>query len=261
MNDNLRYYDALRSVPGHALRRIRAGRLKGKSDISPQWRYEAMTKIFGPCGIGWKFSIDRKWTEPGDKGQVFAFVDISVHIKVDGDWSEPIPGTGGSMLVVSEKSGLYCNNEAWKMATTDALSTSLKMLGVAADVYSGLSDSKHGPAGDNNFNQRLQGDFHGSNQSFQKNHQQPSQPFPEIDTRQHKNLEARISELSKRFGVDPRECRKRVKMFAEKAEIKNLGIHHGHLNKIHPETHRRIMIELEDLVALMAEEKLDSTMR
>jgi hypothetical protein len=71
---------------------------------------------------------------------VFAFVDILLYVK-DGDkWADPIPGTGGSMLVELETGGLHASDEAFKMATTDALGVAMKMLGVAADVYSGLWD-------------------------------------------------------------------------------------------------------------------------
>ena len=41
------------------------------------------------------------------------------------------------MLVEMERNGLYCNDEGFKMAITDALGTALKMLGVAADIYQG----------------------------------------------------------------------------------------------------------------------------
>jgi len=100
-----------------------------------------MTENFGPVGIGWTFTIDKMWTEAGTDGQVFAFVNISMRIKVNSEWSESFPGTGGHQLVVKEKYGLHNNDEAFKMATTDALSVAMKMIGVAADVYSGMQDS------------------------------------------------------------------------------------------------------------------------
>ena len=43
-------------------------------------------------------------------------------------------------MVVKESGGLHINDEAYKMAVTDALSVALKMLGVGADVYMGLYD-------------------------------------------------------------------------------------------------------------------------
>src|SRR5512137_1658159 len=91
-------WDKLSKPPATALKKIEAGRLKGKSDINPQWRYQAMTELFGPCGIGWKFTVEKLWTEPAPDNQVFAFANIHLFIKRETDWSCPIPGNGGSML-------------------------------------------------------------------------------------------------------------------------------------------------------------------
>jgi len=138
--DNLKIYNALKQPPKEALRQIQGGRLSGKTDINPQFRYKAMTEQFGMCGTGWKYEVVSKENKEASDGQVFAFVDINLYYKIDDKWSEPIPGSGGSMLVEKEKSGLHANDEGYKMATTDALSTAMKMLGVAADIYAGLWD-------------------------------------------------------------------------------------------------------------------------
>ena len=132
--DNLRFYELLRKVPDYALKQIGAGRLKGMSDINPLYRVKAMTDAFGPCGIGWKYVITKQWIETYGQ-EVKAFCNIDLFIKVDGEWSDAIPGTGGSSLVAVERSGLYVSDEAYKMALTDALSVAMKALGVAADVY------------------------------------------------------------------------------------------------------------------------------
>ena len=132
--DNLRFYELLRKVPDYALKQIGAGRLKGMSDINPLYRVKAMTDAFGPCGIGWKYVITKQWLETYGQ-EVKAFCNIDLFIKVDGEWSDAIPGTGGSSLVAVERSGLYVSDEAYKMALTDALSVAMKSLGVAADVY------------------------------------------------------------------------------------------------------------------------------
>jgi len=137
--DNLDIYNALKQPPKEALRTIHGGRLAGKTDINPQWRYKALTEQFGVCGIGWKYEIVRVFSEPADEGQIFAFAEVNLFVK-QGEWSAAIPGYGGSMLVEKEKAGLHANDEGYKMAITDALSTATKMLGVAADVYAGLWD-------------------------------------------------------------------------------------------------------------------------
>ena len=140
MADNLTIWNALKQVPPQYLKQITGGRLKGKSDVNPQWRYMIMTEQFGLVGTGWKWELKRLWNEPVSDGQVFAFAEVAVYHKIGNTWSDPIPGIGGSMLVEKESGGLHANDEGYKMAITDALSTSLKMLGVAADIYAGLWD-------------------------------------------------------------------------------------------------------------------------
>lgn len=133
--ENLEIYEHVRQVPTSAQREIQAGRLKGKTDINPMWRIKALTEQFGPCGIGWKYTITDKRLENGANNEVSAFVDIDLFIKVDGAWSDAIPGTGGSAFVASERNGLYTSDECFKMALTDAISVACKALGFGADVY------------------------------------------------------------------------------------------------------------------------------
>lgn len=132
---NLDIYNAVRSVPAEAKKEIRGGRLNGKTDINPMWRIKKLTEQFGPCGVGWKYTIDREWLETGANGEISAFMDISLYYKYNGEWSEAVPGTGGSAFIAKEKAGLYTSDECYKMALTDALSVACKALGIAADVY------------------------------------------------------------------------------------------------------------------------------
>ncbi len=144
----MQHYDNLKKVPANALKTIQFGNLKGKSDINPQWRYEALTNEFGACGVGWKYEIVETHTQEvpnGNSGSLMVFVKINLYIKDGEEWSAPIPAYGGDMLIVQDKNGIHGNDEAYKMATTDALGVAMKMLGVAADVYRGLAnDSKYG---------------------------------------------------------------------------------------------------------------------
>lgn len=132
--DNLRIYNAVREVPKTAQKPINAGRLKGKTDINPMWRIKALTEQFGACGIGWYYNVTKQWTEECND-EVCAFVNIELYVKVDGEWSKPIFGTGGNKLIEKESKGLHVSDECFKMATTDALSVACKQLGVGADVY------------------------------------------------------------------------------------------------------------------------------
>lgn len=141
--DNMTIYNAVRSVPDSAKRRIEAGRLKGKTDINPMWRIKALTEQFGPCGYGWKYVITDKRLEQGANGEVAAFLDIDLFVKAGGAWSDAIPGTGGSAFVAKEKNGPYTSDECFKMALTDAISVACKALGFGADVYWDANKSKY----------------------------------------------------------------------------------------------------------------------
>lgn len=147
--DNLAIYNKVREVPANALKEIGAGRLKGKSDINPMWRIKVLTETFGMCGFGWKYEITNKRLEQGGNNEISAFVDINLYVNDDGEWSAPIPGTGGSAFVANERNGLYTSDECFKMALTDAISVACKALGVGADVYWGSDNTKYNKHGNN----------------------------------------------------------------------------------------------------------------
>ncbi len=132
--DNLELYNKVRSVPNEAKKQIRGGRLNGKTDINPMWRIKTLTEQFGPCGIGWYYKTTKQWMETYGE-EIAAFVNIELHIKVDGEWSQPIFGVGGSMFAEKESKGVHVSDECFKMATTDAISVACKQLGIGADVY------------------------------------------------------------------------------------------------------------------------------
>ena len=135
------FSSVLTTPPTWALKTIGGGRLKGFTDINPQWRIIAMTKFYGPVGVGWKFKTERTWTEDGADGEKFVFAKVVVAVRVsESEWSEWVEGFGGSMLISKERGELYNQDEGYKMAITDALGTALKFFGVGSDVYCGKVD-------------------------------------------------------------------------------------------------------------------------
>lgn len=132
---SLEIWNKVRSVPDEAKKTIGGGRLKGMTDINPVWRLKVLTEVYGACGIGWKYEVTHKEMVNGANNEIAAFVDVNLYVSTSGGWSDAIPGTGGSMFVEKERTGLHTNDEAYKMALTDALSVACKALGVAADVY------------------------------------------------------------------------------------------------------------------------------
>lgn len=143
--ENLELYEKVRAVPEIARKEIKGGRLKGMTDINPMFRIKTLTEHFGVCGIGWKPEIIRTWLDVGAGNEVVANVEIKLFVKVDGVWSDGIPGVGGSRFVAKETCGLFTDDEAYKKAYTDALSVACKSLGIGADVYWEKDSTKYSP--------------------------------------------------------------------------------------------------------------------
>ncbi len=149
-NVNMRLYDAFRSVPEEAKKTIGGGRLKGFTDISPMWRIKKLTEAFGPCGIGWVITVlDKREVVCEKTGEIAVFVDIQLCFKEtpESEWSAPVFGTGGSMLVTNESKSVHVDDEAFKKAYTDAISVACKALGIGADVYWDKDADKYGGYG------------------------------------------------------------------------------------------------------------------
>ena len=155
--NNLELYNKVRAVPDTAQKPISGGRLKGMTDINPMWRIKVLTEQFGPCGIGWYYTIDGHWIETSMcNDEITANVIISMYIKVDGEWSKPIQGIGGSKHVAQEKDRPYVNDECFKMALTDAISVACKALGVGADIYWSSNNTKYIDTKKENFEQEME---------------------------------------------------------------------------------------------------------
>lgn len=241
--DNLIHYNNLKTVPLDALKEIGFGKLKGKKDINPQWRYEALTKEFGPCGFGWKFEITNTWTVPVEK-EVMLFVQLNLYVKRDDEWSEPIPATGGDFLLIVDKNGLHGNDEAYKMATTDALGVAAKMLGVAGDVYRGLADdSKYGRIPP----KPPQSPPVQQNQPVNTNTPQQQKNVP---TNQNKptpdQVDKAIKEIEAVAAADKRQA-PIIKWETFYANVKNLGLQ-DHVKEIAAEHYKRPVESLKDVI-------------
>lgn len=141
INKQRELYAAYASPPPEMVKKITGGKLKGLSNVNPQFRFDALTYNFGLCGIGWYDLITkREFIDSGDK--IVISIHIELFIKLDNEWSKPVTGVGShiySQKVNKGKSDEYLdvNDEAEKGAYTDAISVACKKLGIAGDVYAG----------------------------------------------------------------------------------------------------------------------------
>ena len=146
MNDMKEKFRLMARPPKEALRTIDFGKLKNKTDINPQWRIEALTEVFGLCGVGWYYEIMAiDYQDVQATGERMVYVTVGIHVKQeDGTWSAPVIGIGGDFTIIKDKNGIHGNDEAFQMALTDAIGKAAKCLGIANDIYRGKYDSKYG---------------------------------------------------------------------------------------------------------------------
>ena len=135
--DNLDIYNAGREVPQEAQKPFNNGKFSG-TDINPMWRIKKLTELFGPAGIGWYYEVLSERAEEHGETTI-AIVDLNLYVKWNGEWSKPIYGTGGNVLLRKGST----SDEGYKMALTDALSVACKALGIGADVYFAKDKTKY----------------------------------------------------------------------------------------------------------------------
>lgn len=147
--ETLELYNTWRAVPQDAQKPITGGNLNGKTDINPMWRVKVLTETFGPVGFGWYTKITEHWDDTDEIGgnvERVAWVRVELYVKLGGEWSAPIEGIGGSKYAGKGR-GSELNDEAFKMAETDAISVACKKLGIGADIYWAGDSTKYTQGG------------------------------------------------------------------------------------------------------------------
>lgn len=112
--------------PNAALAPVQRGKGFYLTSIKAQYVISRLNEVFGPCGIGWKFTSS---FENFNSNYIICFLELS--IKVNGEWSETIAGVGGHK-VAGELA------DAYKSARTDALTKAASTLGIGDYVFKGM---------------------------------------------------------------------------------------------------------------------------
>lgn len=138
MEKNLELWQRYAEPPKEALKDFNNGTFSG-TDINTMWRLKCLTEQFGICGIGWYYDIEKIWNEEVTQAEtIMTFAEIKLYVKVDGEWSKGISGVGGNKMLTKTKgqnSYFKANDEAVKMAVTDAIGNACRNLGFGATVY------------------------------------------------------------------------------------------------------------------------------
>lgn len=140
---NLELWNVLsKTDPTYTKNFQRTGGFKGTAQ-NPTYAIKKMTERFGSCGKGWGIGKPEfTMHDAGDAG-VLVYATVMLWYMDDGVRCETY-GVGGDTVVSKTKHGLSADDEAFKKATTDALTNAMKTLGMAADIHMGMyDDSKY----------------------------------------------------------------------------------------------------------------------
>jgi hypothetical protein len=143
MTDNLALWHAVERTPKEHTKAITGKAYKGTSP-KPHYLVMKATETFGPCGIGWGYTLVRERIEDGAEGEKVHIAHIRVWYKWDGERGE-VEHVGQTMFSGFRKSGEpYTDEDAPKKSVTDALVKALSMIGFAGDIFMGrYDDSKY----------------------------------------------------------------------------------------------------------------------
>lgn len=143
--DNMGIWNAVcKTDPAHTKKVNQRG---GFTAIDAQYQVQEATKLFGPVGTGWGYDCDQSTVEVS--GVALAVTDLTLWYMEDGTPRNFGPIRACNQLV-SDKGRV--DEDAWKKATTDALTKALSHLGFNADVFLGRFD-------DNRYVQRMSQEF------------------------------------------------------------------------------------------------------
>lgn len=126
-----------------AVKAITGKQYQGNSP-KPYWIVERLTEEFGPCGIGWGFSIVSERMERLTESDVLHVAVVNFWYMLDDKRGE-VEQIGQTKAVYAKRDGsLLVDEDAPKKSVTDALVKCASYIGFAGDIFAGRwDDSKY----------------------------------------------------------------------------------------------------------------------
>ena len=147
MSENLTLWHAVEKTPLEHVKPITGKSYSGNSP-KPHYLIRKATETFGPCGIGWGFTVEERiedgaWIAEGFYEKLH-IAKVRVWFKWGGERGE-VEHIGGTVFSGRRKNGqAFSDEDAPKKSVTDALVKALSMIGFAGDIFMGrYDDSKY----------------------------------------------------------------------------------------------------------------------
>ena len=126
-----------------AVKAITGKQYQGNSP-RPYWIVERLTEEFGPCGLGWGFSIVNERMERLTESEILHVAVVRFWYVLDDKRGE-VEQIGQTKAVYAKRDGsLLVDEDAPKKSVTDALVKCASYIGFAGDIFAGRwDDSKY----------------------------------------------------------------------------------------------------------------------
>lgn len=110
----------------------------------PHWIVGRATEVFGPCGIGWGFTVSNERFEQWGENDVAHACLVTVWYKWNGERGE-VCQMGQTKAAYKTNAGKFkVDEDAAKKSVTDGMVKALSLIGFAGDIFSGRwDDSKY----------------------------------------------------------------------------------------------------------------------
>lgn len=139
MSDNKALWKRAFTTDPKAVKPITGKQYAGNSP-KPYWIIERLTDEFGPCGIGWGFSILNERFERFSDTDTLHVAVVRLWYVLDGKRGELEQVGQTKASYVTSKGSFMLDEDAPKKSVTDALVKCASYLGFAGDIFSGRWD-------------------------------------------------------------------------------------------------------------------------
>jgi hypothetical protein len=142
-NPNMALWQRVCVTDPKAVKAITGKQYQGNSP-KPYWIVQQLTQEFGPCGIGWGFSILNERMERLSETDILHVAVVQFWFILGAQRGE-LQQIGQTKAVYAKKDGgLMVDEDAPKKSVTDALVKCASYIGFAGDIFSGRwDDSKY----------------------------------------------------------------------------------------------------------------------
>lgn len=143
MTDNKALWNRVCVTDPKHVKAITGKQYKGNSP-KPYWIVERLTEEFGPCGIGWGFTILNERMERLSETDLLHVAVVRLWYVLDGKRGE-LEQIGQTRTTYKKSDGgLMVDEDAPKKSVTDALVKCASYIGFAGDIFAGRwDDSKY----------------------------------------------------------------------------------------------------------------------